>query len=138
MGGTCDRSTGQCVCGDAYFGAACDLMMCGGGTTNACNGHGKCMSMYELALNAEDNGDATDYTYGTDPNNAETWDYNKIWGCHCDEGYTGYDRVDLIAILSWSHVQCSCLSLICASQIPKQFESTISLHSSSFTVKSTY
>merc|ERR1711998_232615 len=90
-GGTCDRSTGQCVCGDAYFGAACDLMMCGGGTTNACNGHGKCMSMYELALNAEDNGDATDYTYGTDPNNAETWDYNKIWGCHCDEGYTGYD-----------------------------------------------
>jgi len=90
-GGTCDRSTGMCACGDAYYGAACDYMMCGGGTTNACNGHGQCMSMSELALNADDNGDETDYEYGTDPNDASTWDASRIYGCKCDYGWTGYD-----------------------------------------------
>merc|ERR1711904_157240 len=32
------------------------------------------MSMTELALHANDNGDATDFTYGTDPNKAAAWD----------------------------------------------------------------
>jgi hypothetical protein len=49
------------------------------------------MSMSELALWAEDNGDATDYTYGLDPNNANTWDAHRIFGCMCDVGYSGYD-----------------------------------------------
>ena len=66
-------------------------MTCGGGVTRPCNGHGsiptillpwppfnydemiyfctsriigKCMSMYELALWSDDNGDSTDFTYG--------------------------------------------------------------------------
>jgi hypothetical protein len=31
-------------------------------------------------------GDAADYTYGDDPNNADTWDAHRIFGCLCDEG----------------------------------------------------
>lgn len=49
------------------------------------------MSMSELALVATKNGDATAYTYGADPNNAYTWDGGRIYGCHCDAGYEGYD-----------------------------------------------
>lgn len=89
--GTCDRSTGTCSCATIYFGKACEYMACGGGTGNACSGHGRCMSMTELALHANDNGDATDFTYGTDPNKATTWDGTRIFGCKCDDGWQGYD-----------------------------------------------
>ena len=89
--GICDYSTGTCTCADGFFGAACEYMLCPGGTTNACSGHGECMSMSELALVAEDNGDATEYTYGADPNEPDTWDAQIIFGCHCDEGWTAYD-----------------------------------------------
>lgn len=40
----------------------------------------RCMTMAELALVAENNGDATDYTYGTDPNEGSTWDAHRIFG----------------------------------------------------------
>lgn len=36
--------------------------------------------MAELALEAEINGDATDYTYGDDPNEGSTWDAHRILG----------------------------------------------------------
>jgi hypothetical protein len=47
--------------------------------------------MAELAQKATDNGDATDYTYGSTPNDRFTWDAEKVRGCYCDDGYTGYD-----------------------------------------------
>jgi hypothetical protein len=47
--------------------------------------------MAELALLAVDNGDSTDYTYGADTNNPRTWDGRRIYGCHCDSGWQGYD-----------------------------------------------
>jgi len=47
--------------------------------------------MAELAIWAEDNGDATSYTYGEDPNNALTWDGYRVTGCLCDAGFHGYD-----------------------------------------------
>lgn len=56
-----------------------------------CSGNGRCLSMTNLALLALNNGDATSFTYGTDPNNPFTWDGGRIFGCHCDEGYSGYD-----------------------------------------------
>ena len=56
-----------------------------------CNNNGRCMTMKELALWSESNGDATSFTYGADPNEARTWDADRIHGCMCDEGYTGYD-----------------------------------------------
>lgn len=89
--GICDYDTGICKCQSSFYGQACEYMACGGGLESPCNGHGRCMSMSELALWAEDNGDATDYTYGLDPNNANTWDAHRIFGCMCDVGYSGYD-----------------------------------------------
>eukprot|EP01038_Epipyxis_sp_PR26KG_P005240 gene5240-7282_t len=89
--GLCDKITGKCVCRQNFYGEACQYLSCGGGLLNPCNGHGRCMSMAELALWAQDNGDATDYVYGSDPNNFYTWDYNRIHGCLCDKGYSGYD-----------------------------------------------
>ena len=89
--GTCDRVTGECVCTEGFYGGACEYMACGGGLENPCNGHGQCKSMMELALLANDNGDATDFTYGADPNNYDTWDGHRIHGCYCDDGYEGYD-----------------------------------------------
>jgi len=47
--------------------------------------------MAVLAEKASANGDDTDFTYGKIPNDAATWDYNKVQGCLCDEGFTGYD-----------------------------------------------
>lgn len=47
--------------------------------------------MTNLAKLTLDNGDATAFTYGTDPNNPYTWDGSRIFGCHCDDGYTGFD-----------------------------------------------
>jgi len=89
--GICDRVTGECVCAEGFYGGACEYMACGGGIENPCNGHGQCKSMMELALIANDNGDATDFTYGSDPNNYDTWDGHRIHGCYCDDGYEGYD-----------------------------------------------
>ncbi len=66
-------------------------MGCGGGLTTPCNGHGKCLSMQELSLNAKVNGEAISITYGVDPNNQFTWDGYRVYGCLCDEGYAGYD-----------------------------------------------
>lgn len=43
-------------------------------------GTGRCMTMAELALIAERNGDATDYSYGEDPNEGSTWDAHRIFG----------------------------------------------------------
>ena len=47
--------------------------------------------MAERALWATNNGDATVYTYGKNPNNALTWDGNRIFGCQCDPGWHGFD-----------------------------------------------
>jgi hypothetical protein len=89
--GLCDKSTGTCKCQPAFYGQACEYMACGGGIEDPCHGHGRCMSMNELAEWADDNGDATDFTYGSDPNNPLTWDGHRVFGCKCDVGYSGYD-----------------------------------------------
>jgi hypothetical protein len=89
--GNCDYTVGQCVCRENFYGEACEYMACGGGVTNACSGHGRCMSMAELAYWADDNGDATEIVYGSDYNDFMTWDYDRIHGCKCDEGFDGYD-----------------------------------------------
>jgi hypothetical protein len=96
--GHCDTTTGRCMCRKGFYGEACEYMACDGVSSDtesslskSCNGHGRCMSMAELALWANDNGDATDYVYGSDPNNPLTWDKDRVHGCLCDPGFSGYD-----------------------------------------------
>jgi len=47
--------------------------------------------MFTLASLASVNGVVAGFTYGLIPNNPYTWDYNRIFGCACDVGWTGYD-----------------------------------------------
>lgn len=101
-------TTGLCTCSDQFFGAACEYseyfwftclliisfaVACPtGNTVRACSGNGRCMSMYELSKAATSwNGDEAYITYGTDVNNPMTWDAHRVFGCHCDDGWTGYD-----------------------------------------------
>lgn len=49
------------------------------------------MAMMELATWTKKNGELTNITYGSDPNNAHTWDAKRIHGCLCDEGYSSFD-----------------------------------------------
>merc|ERR1719359_511854 len=44
-----------------------------------------------LAAESTINGVNLGFTYGLIPNNAQTWDYNRMFGCNCDEGWQGYD-----------------------------------------------
>ena len=47
--------------------------------------------MAQLAEVATVNGVPAGFSYGSDPNNAATWDATRIYGCLCDPGYEGYD-----------------------------------------------
>jgi hypothetical protein len=91
--GFCDRSKGECTCVETFEGASCQKMKCPG--MPACNGHGTCVDMQEMARARTDNGDATDFTYGAIPLYPPTWDSNKIQGCLCDVGYEGYDCLQI-------------------------------------------
>lgn len=90
--GLCDFASGACTCDTNYFGEACQYLTCPSDSTyGTCTGHGRCLSMKERAMWAENNGDATVLTYGKDPNNAQTWDAGRIYSCMCDKGYHGFD-----------------------------------------------
>jgi len=78
--GACDRETGQCVCDLGFHGRACQFSRC----PNNCNGRGRCVDMRYNAL-YKDPGLGTIYTYD------QVWDAEKLYGCICDEGFTGYD-----------------------------------------------
>merc|ERR1719502_376607 len=86
------ETKGECRCRTNFEGAACERMSCPGGDPT-CSGHGRCMSMAQLAENSIDhsNGAVTQFTYGKIPNYKYTWDFDKVWGCQCDADYTGYD-----------------------------------------------
>lgn len=56
-----------------------------------CSGHGRCLTISELAKHAKQNGVLTPKSYGADPNNPYTWDAHRMMGCLCDEGYDGFD-----------------------------------------------
>jgi hypothetical protein len=49
-----------------------------------CNGRGRCVSMKEAAAEA----DYVNFFYNS---KYTQWDADMIFGCACDEGYTGYD-----------------------------------------------
>jgi len=64
------------------------------GTT--CSGHGACLSQSEHAKRALDSEAETDFDYGPRVSSrtrysAHFWDADRLSGCLCDDGWTGYD-----------------------------------------------
>eukprot|EP01035_Chromulina_nebulosa_P021371 gene21371-27688_t len=78
--GICDYSTGLCQCREGFEGTACERLSC----PNDCNNVGECQSLYYYAQ-TKDPGSGTIYSY------TDIWDYSKIYGCNCDDKYSGYD-----------------------------------------------
>jgi hypothetical protein len=78
--GNCDRGSGKCNCYGAFEGRACERMGC----HKNCNGNGVCISLREAAVLKDDLHLFYSTTYSL-------WDADKIYGCICDQGYTGYD-----------------------------------------------
>ncbi|KAL7553937.1 hypothetical protein ACHAWF_017304 [Thalassiosira exigua] len=85
--GICNRDTGQCECASGFEGAACQYLTC----QQDCHGNGECLSMSKLAEKNEVNGVLFPYTYGSDPNNALTWDSGQVFGCHCSDNFEGHE-----------------------------------------------
>ncbi|KAG2800201.1 hypothetical protein PC116_g22922 [Phytophthora cactorum] len=79
----------QCSCYTPFEGAACEYMKCSG--YPACSGHGQCMTIRQLSLEADADSESVVFDYGTDPNNIKTFDRDNVLGCKCDPGYEGYD-----------------------------------------------
>jgi len=83
--GICDRTTGLCTCRQGFSGLACERMDCPVNSNGgSCSGHGRCMTMGEYAAHQDDYKSFYSVTY-------TQWDANRIFGCVCDEGFTGYD-----------------------------------------------
>jgi len=80
--GRCNRLTGDCVCMGGYSGKACERKDC----PNDCSGHGRCMSMRQMARqqNSFPTSQATTYEPQID---GSAWDADMIFGCVCDSGW---------------------------------------------------
>ncbi|KAL7541763.1 hypothetical protein ACHAXR_011191 [Thalassiosira sp. AJA248-18] len=70
---------GNCACNDGFTGVACERTQC----KNDCSHRGRCVSMHQLVETTR-NHESQQYSY-------DQWDADKIYGCICDLGYTGYD-----------------------------------------------
>jgi hypothetical protein len=80
--GLCDRSTGLCTCRSGFAGEACERRACTASTATQCNGAGRCLSMSEYAI-SKDPGYGAVYKYDG------VWDASKMYGCVCDDKYSG-------------------------------------------------
>lgn len=76
--GLCDRTTGTCRCQTGFEGVACERMSC-----PTCT-NGRCVSMREAAAIQDNTNFFVATTYAV-------WDADKIFGCQCDNGFSGYD-----------------------------------------------
>ena len=56
--GLCDHANGKCKCDDGFYGKACDKLYCEvDGNKQPCSGNGRCLPMWRLAEELDDNGD---------------------------------------------------------------------------------
>lgn len=76
--GDCDRFTGKCTCRPGFAGPACEMQSCPSTSTGVCNGQGICMT-------ARDAAQLQGIAY------ASPWDAERVRGCLCNRGWTGYD-----------------------------------------------
>ena len=85
--GVCDRDSGQCECREGFTGKACSRTTCpGGGRIGAaCNGHGECLFVEELAQDPLATKGAKEYE------DYQHWDRGRLRACKCDAGFTGHD-----------------------------------------------
>lgn len=86
--GTCDRSSGECVCDDGFEGEGCDRLSCPG--DGNCNGHGTCETLDQIEFLDYDGSTLTTYA---------EWDATKIQVCKCDAGWGGYACADRVCKL---------------------------------------
>lgn len=83
--GICNSATGMCKCQKGWTGRSCERLDCPVNDNGIhCSGNGRCLSMRRAAELQDDKGLFVTTTYSL-------WDADKIWGCICDPGYTGYD-----------------------------------------------
>lgn len=82
--GLCNRATGKCKCFNGYSGVACQRYDC----PNKCSGHGRCMSLREMAL-TDDALPFTNLTYSVNGTTLHytAWDSDHIYGCVCDSSW---------------------------------------------------
>lgn len=85
--GTCDRSSGICICRPGFSGVACEKNLCPYGTAAnkqvfPCSGHGVCLSLRDLSNKHRVTLNSSIPVYND-------WDADKIYGCDCDTGWTG-------------------------------------------------
>lgn len=104
--GICDRQSGICLCQQGFEGVACERKSC----PNSCNNKGRCVSSRFLANMQEPghiikdegctssevcvNGDCSERDYSVCKNTFEysiPWEADMMYGCVCDETYSGYD-----------------------------------------------
>ena len=64
---------------------------CPGSTV--CSGHGRCVSMKQMASEPNAAPFGGSYSYGGSPLST-TWDEDKIYGCVCDSGWEVRSRND--------------------------------------------
>jgi len=91
--GICDRSSGECQCTAPYEGPACERLRC----PNSCSGHGRCLSMKEIAHAYDTTMPKHKFDYDSASVSAMTnplstaWDSDMIFGCVCDSSWkVGY------------------------------------------------